>query len=1077
MPLSLIIIKELTDIRCHTIMELLFCDCRFRHWRRAAYHVMLLTIVVANGEYLSHYNIDRHVDQGGTPIFSCDVDGLALQVFSTPVSPPFYPYRVISSAFGIEWLSGGSYAISSGGSVLSALSGDLVPVPGSTLAGDSAGDDQALGPYSFLSIDWLAVSSNISFVTNFTCYSQPPLISWTLAFPTGLPDCALLNASAGLSPTALTSTRFPSFEADLLTTLRSSQMGFIEWAGEMTSYQSGHGVGLQGYLGGQMSGPLALYNTSSFSPGSGLKPQALVLGPLTSFQHSIIGVVHEDRAAGSPQPSSCGLAVPGTDEIGANHSPGYDNGAHTGTAAACCALCTRLGVAVCDAWVFDTSGPGGPDCWPIIGITGSKPASNRVLGFPAGRNVTCSAPMVNTRVVGGTPSAGLQAGLHVNSSASCCALCAILGPLSCGVWEFVEELDESPNCFPFSKIEGTQSAVNHTTAVAPGSVRLAAGVQAYITSLPPAFSTTFILATSAQGITDAVMRYGAALRSQHGTTRTPKQDDALRNKVSYWSDNGAYYMDMHWTKFFQVGLHTPETVFQQLKQYHASIGAHVGTYQMDPYWSYGVPPADCGTGGTWPWAANWSAPAQFFPSGLAALKLPLTLYSNMFAAPPNNKMTAFDWETGVVCNGGCPCSARVVPSQSYDFHSYIFDLGLQWGMTNFEIDFLDWMQLSFLDFAMDVRAFDEYFRGMGVAAAEHGITVQFCMLLPSLALSSVQWGAVTNARLQGDGNPYDTGRYDIFQSSLLYASLDLAPFVDNFWTTSVQPGRDSPWGNESEPFTEGYAVLSALSAGPVGFGDGIGFTNMTMLNLTCRADGVLLQPSLPATPLDFTFLDSFSQHAGGGARIASAPSFIVANASLPGSQGPYPYPPADGTNYWTSIVATYLSASIAIIPSDISPPLVESDLIGGFYATQLAVGLDRLETVCADGVAALLGCVAPFSSTQPLQISAVSHDVWSVCPVFASRSRADGLGWALVGELQKITRVSPTRFQSVTPNCAGDSTLCLQVVGVPGESTVIHLVAPGALVRAVHVPFDSTGIVSLLCRGTGVDSSCQTTLH
>lgn len=40
---------------------------------------------------------------------------------------------------------------------------------------------------------------------------------------------------------------------------------------------------------------------------------------------------------------------------------------------------------------------------------------------------------------------------------------------------------------------------------------------------------------------------------------------------------------------------------------------------------------------------------------------------------------------------------------------------------------------------------------------------------------------------------------------------------------------------------EALAAIAALSAGPVGFGDGLGFTNATLLNMTARADGVLLQ--------------------------------------------------------------------------------------------------------------------------------------------------------------------------------------------------------------------------------------------
>ena len=490
--------------------------------------------------------------------------------------------------------------------------------------------------------------------------------------------------------------------------------------------------------------------------------------------------------------------------------------------------------------------------------------------------------------------------------------------------------------------------------------------------------------------------------------------------------------------------------------------------------------------------------------------MPLTLYSNMYAVPPYNNMTQFDWVTSAACPIGLShCSARVVPAQSYDFHSYIMDRGLEFGMTNFEIDFINFQQcvdqgaarsqprspvhlqpshlsasrsLSFTDTSTDVRAFDEWWGGMSLAAAEHGTPVQLCMDLPAVALASVQWGAVTNARLQGDGFPDDGGRYDIFQSSLLYSAIDLAPFLDVVWTTSCQPLPDNVF-KECEPHVEQLNFIAALSAGPVGFGDAIGMTNMTLLNMSCRSDGVLLQPSAPATPVEFTFLGGFSVAAGGGARIAAAPSFVPRErAAAPPAAPVFPWPAAAvAAGPWYSVIGVFVggAAPTPVRPSDLAPPLAPAgDVVGFLSYAPLSMSLARIGAACADGADAFAGgCAARFSEATPLQVSAVDVDVFSIAPVFAAADGA-GEGWCLLGELAKTTRVSPTRFLSAAP-CAegGAGTLCFAVAGAAGEAVSVTLVAPGGVVRVLTLSFGASGgVANATCTGSGAAAECAATM-
>ena len=49
------------------------------------------------------------------------------------------------------------------------------------------------------------------------------------------------------------------------------------------------------------------------------------------------------------------------------------------------------------------------------------------------------------------------------------------------------------------------------------------------------------------------------------------------------------------------------------------------------------------------------------------------------------------------------------------------------------------------------------------------------------------------------------------------------------------------------------ALLSALSAGPVGIGDPLGEADPAIVRRTCRADGVLVKPDAPITATNAGF--------------------------------------------------------------------------------------------------------------------------------------------------------------------------------------------------------------------------------
>ena len=124
------------------------------------------------------------------------------------------------------------------------------------------------------------------------------------------------------------------------------------------------------------------------------------------------------------------------------------------------------------------------------------------------------------------------------------------------------------------------------------------------------------------------------------------------------------------------------------------------------------------------------------------------------------------------------------------------------------------------------------------------------MGLPSYALSSMEFGAVTNMRASDDNFPWGEDgaprhwRWKIGYGALLYNAVGLEPFMDVIWTTAAQPGNIANQGKLAiRTNIELQATVAALSSGPVGIGDGPGDTDAALAMMFCSADGTLLHPS------------------------------------------------------------------------------------------------------------------------------------------------------------------------------------------------------------------------------------------
>jgi hypothetical protein len=452
----------------------------------------------------------------------------------------------------------------------------------------------------------------------------------------------------------------------------------------------------------------------------------------------------------------------------------------------------------------------------------------------------------------------------------------------------------------------------------------------------------------------------------------------------------------------------------------------------------------------------------------------------------------------------------------------------------FEIDFLWFTALIFDEFRTSVDSLFRWAEGMNDAAYSHGVSIQYCMDLPSYALASMEFGAVTNARASDDNFPWGEDgaprhyRWKIAYGALLYNAMGLQPFMDVIWTQAEQPHNIANQGKYAKRTNiDLQATVAALASGPVGIGDGPGFTNRSVAMKFCTADGTLLHPTVAATPVDKMFHSSLRPD-GPTAEIWSAVSQIPALHTEPVVQSvtPAPAPPAPSPMTWWTVLAVDIGQSFPLERTDLVPPSTPSATDAAASASDHELIAWRLDdTACADGKDASQ-CVSTLSDTTPLLIKTGvpatkgcegyptdptgcfaehKHSTWSIGPTCSvhgnSSTRSSGSmtnstnaigeekpdAVALLGELHKYVAISPDRLSSAScqainygDRAATQSTRLsvntqVDLRGAAGESVELLFMrrcAGVSQLSVVNVMVDQHGKARVVCGACGPKVGC-----
>jgi hypothetical protein len=378
-----------------------------------------------------------------------------------------------------------------------------------------------------------------------------------------------------------------------------------------------------------------------------------------------------------------------------------------------------------------------------------------------------------------------------------------------GPWLF---FDDQANTFIFSPASHYMNA-----ALSFGPQRaLVSGIATDGEDIPQGFVTTSALVV-APGVNRAFEIWGSFLTDLAGKKRPANDADVSLKYLGYWTDHGAAYYYR-----FEEALGYAKTLLAVRDQFR-KMNIPLGYVQLDSWfypkgregtWRSGDPLG----GGTY----RYEASRELFPDGLAAfwrqLDLPLITHNRWIdAASPYRKTHAISG------------NVSVDPTLWAEWMRYLRAAGVR----TYEQDWLSGPAVP----ARDLTAGEQFMDMMAQAAEKEGLALQYCMPLPRHFLQGTRYSNLLTIRVSGDRFEKQQWPSFLFNGRLASA-LGEWPWTDVFMSSETS-----------------NLLLSTLSASMVGVGDALGEFDRENLLRVVRADGVIVKPDDPITPIDLTYVE------------------------------------------------------------------------------------------------------------------------------------------------------------------------------------------------------------------------------
>lgn len=379
-----------------------------------------------------------------------------------------------------------------------------------------------------------------------------------------------------------------------------------------------------------------------------------------------------------------------------------------------------------------------------------------------------------------------------------------LGPDS--PWLF---FDANANAFMLSPASHFMVA---STALG-NSLELTSAIDRRIATLPSGFSYATLLVIGT-GINRTFETWGRALTDLQGKSRPANDADLSLGYLGYWTDNGAtYYYNF-------VGALGYEGTLLAVRDDFASSGLPLGYMQLDSWFYPKGPLADWRdrTRGIFEYVADQALFSNGLPAFQQQLGLPLVTHARWI-----------DEESPYRQQYEISGNVAIDPAYWDAVGAYLQNAGV----VTYEQDWLRGPALPLFN----LHDWDAFLDEMARAAAENGLTMQYCLALPRHYLQSSKYDNITTIRVSDDR--FERGKWnDFLYASRLASALGVWPWSDVFMSAETD-----------------NLLLATLSAGPVGVGDRIGSLNGANLFQSVRGDGVIVKPDAPLVPIDQSFVN------------------------------------------------------------------------------------------------------------------------------------------------------------------------------------------------------------------------------
>eukprot|EP00731_Ephydatia_muelleri_P018789 Em0011g829a len=360
------------------------------------------------------------------------------------------------------------------------------------------------------------------------------------------------------------------------------------------------------------------------------------------------------------------------------------------------------------------------------------------------------------------------------------------------------------------------SAMQNTVVISPANTFMAAsqstwqpktssspavgfGIISSVDTVPPEYYFKTVM-VGGQNVTGTMETWGELLRALYKKDDTARRNDFTNNYLGYWTDNGACY-------YYNTGTYPNyEEVLLAVKSNADQQGIPFRYLQIDSWWYYkGVANG----------VKNWTAMPSIFPNGIDNVVQktgwPILAHNRYWSADTDYaKQNGGQYD--FVIEGD-----YALPNDSSFWQFLLSSSQRDWDLWVYEQDWLYTIYNDLPALQRDLFLGRDWLLQMGKAAAELGITIQYCMPWTRHILQSVEIPSVTQVRVSDD---YQPGNYQwvIGDTTILAHAVGLAAFKDDFHTTGVQ--SHCQFGTEQYPALEAY--VAALSGGPVGPSDTVG---------------------------------------------------------------------------------------------------------------------------------------------------------------------------------------------------------------------------------------------------------------